>query len=407
MLISSGGVYAPSAEPVSEQSAVRASSPYVVSKLAMELQADYYRIRGLDVVVARPFNHIGPGQRLGFIVPDLVKKLSELKPGEALSAGNLATFRDYTDVRDVADAYVRLATGNAPRPVYNVASGMPRSGFEILETIAQCMAIEVPTLLDDANAHRPTDNPFVQGDATALREDTGWEPAIPFGDSIRDCVAHVVTRILTVCTGNICRSPAAELLLTKVFGPDAVVSSAGTHAMVGHGIPAPMLRCLERDGVDGRGHAARQFTAELASEADLIICMTARHRTWCVGEAPFALERTFLLEEIAAAASARSAARRRNCRGSQGRGRRACRNSPSAPSPTCPTLTEGRKKSTTLPTRSSIPPWTRSRPGCSSTSRQTPGRTPARRRRRRGRRSSADCCVSTPRTPRQYRCSWG
>ncbi len=65
-----------------------------------------------------------------------------------------------------------------------------------------------------------------------------------------------------------------------------------------------MLLCLERDGVDGTDHAARQFTANLASEADLIICMTARHREWCIGEAPFALKRTFLLEEIAAAASA-------------------------------------------------------------------------------------------------------
>jgi protein-tyrosine-phosphatase len=72
--------------------------------------------------------------------------------------------------------------------------------------------------------------------------------------------------------------------------------------MVGLGIPAPMVACLDGDGLDGRSHAARQFTAELAREADLIICMTARHRAWCAGQAPFASDRTFLLAELAAAA---------------------------------------------------------------------------------------------------------
>ena len=111
-----------------------------------------------------------------------------------------------------------------------------------------------------------------------------------------------MTSILTVCTGNICRSPAAELLLTEYLGPDAVVSSAGTYAMVGYGIPEEMLMCLDVDGIDGRGHSAQQLTADLARQHDIIICMTAAHRSWAVREAPFALKRTFLLTEIAAAA---------------------------------------------------------------------------------------------------------
>ena len=72
--------------------------------------------------------------------------------------------------------------------------------------------------------------------------------------------------------------------------------------MVGHGIPAPMLLCLDDDAVEGRGHSARQFTSDLAREADLIICMTAAHRAWCVSEAPYALKRTFMLAELAEAA---------------------------------------------------------------------------------------------------------
>jgi protein-tyrosine phosphatase len=111
-----------------------------------------------------------------------------------------------------------------------------------------------------------------------------------------------MTTIVTVCTGNICRSPAAELLLQSYLGDLATVRSAGTHAMVDHGIPAPMLVCLDADTIDGRSHRAVQLTASLSRSADLVITMTALHRRWAVSEAPFALKRTFMLEEIATAA---------------------------------------------------------------------------------------------------------
>lgn len=113
-----------------------------------------------------------------------------------------------------------------------------------------------------------------------------------------------MTTIMTVCTGNICRSPAAELLLRDYLGDLATVSSTGTHAMRGHGVTAEMLVCLEADGIDGRGHTASQFTDRAASASDLIVTMTAEHRRYAASAAPDARERTFLLEEIAAAARA-------------------------------------------------------------------------------------------------------
>jgi len=113
-----------------------------------------------------------------------------------------------------------------------------------------------------------------------------------------------VTTIMTVCTGNICRSPAAELLLREYLGDLASVSSTGTHAMRGHGIPAEMLMCLDVDGIDGRGHTSTQFKERDAREADLIITMTARHRAFTVSEAPATLKHTFLLTEIAETARA-------------------------------------------------------------------------------------------------------
>ncbi|WP_084099565.1 hypothetical protein [Demequina sp. NBRC 110051] len=112
-----------------------------------------------------------------------------------------------------------------------------------------------------------------------------------------------MTSILTVCTGNICRSPAAELLLKEYLGDLATVGSAGVSAMVAHGIPAEMLICLDGAGIDGRGHQARQLTAELTS-ADVIVAMTHEHRREIVQENPGALRRTLLFDELVHAARA-------------------------------------------------------------------------------------------------------
>ena len=113
-----------------------------------------------------------------------------------------------------------------------------------------------------------------------------------------------MTSILTVCTGNICRSPAAELLLKEYLGDIATVSSAGVGAMVGRGIPAEMLLCLDGAGIDGRGHAARQINPAIAGESDIIVAMTAEHRREIVQETPAALRRTVLFDEVVQAARA-------------------------------------------------------------------------------------------------------
>ncbi|SEJ40822.1 arsenate reductase/protein-tyrosine-phosphatase family protein [Demequina mangrovi] len=111
-----------------------------------------------------------------------------------------------------------------------------------------------------------------------------------------------MTTILTVCTGNICRSPAAELLLARALEGHATVASAGTHALVDHGIPEHMLAELAQDGIDGAAHRARLLTERVMHEADLVIAMTAEHRRLAVSTGPFALKRTFTLSELAAAA---------------------------------------------------------------------------------------------------------
>lgn len=114
-------------------------------------------------------------------------------------------------------------------------------------------------------------------------------------------------QLLFVCTGNICRSPIAERLAgvysTQSSIENVIVSSAGTHAVVGQPIHADAVRVLQRLGGDAAGFSARQLTARIASSADLIVTMTRAHRNSVLELAPSKLHRTFTLAEVAQLAS--------------------------------------------------------------------------------------------------------
>jgi protein-tyrosine phosphatase len=105
--------------------------------------------------------------------------------------------------------------------------------------------------------------------------------------------------ILTVCTGNVCRSPAVERLLGQRFGATVSVGSAGTHALVGHPISEPMARLLRTNGVEDRAFAARCLTEKLVKEADLVLALTRAQRSVVVDLWPPAVRRTFTLREFA------------------------------------------------------------------------------------------------------------
>lgn len=189
VVVSSGAVYGPSEDgtPLTESSQVQFPSPYAVSKVLVENLASYYRARGLDAVVARPFNHIGPGQRLGAIVPDLVARLRDHQDGAEFAGGNLGSARDYLDVRDVARAYeLLLTTPELGETTFNVASGVSRTGHEVLAAVCAAMGKPVPR----ATSHetRAVDPSFVRGEAERLRKTTGWAPSVPFETSIADYV---------------------------------------------------------------------------------------------------------------------------------------------------------------------------------------------------------------------------
>lgn len=109
-------------------------------------------------------------------------------------------------------------------------------------------------------------------------------------------------RILTVCTGNICRSPVAERLLQK--GLDGLhpgkfqISSAGTSALVGQAMQPLSAEIVRAHGGNSEEFAARQLNAALVREADLILALTAEHRTQTLRLVPAAMKRTFTLREL-------------------------------------------------------------------------------------------------------------
>lgn len=190
--ISSGAVYSSQQPmPLNEESKLAPeSSPYAASKIAMEELSLKYRKEGLDCVVARPFNHIGPGQLPGFILPDLFRDISALDvSSEVLKVGNLTTKRDYTDVRDVAKAYVKLVSAEKlNHGIYNVCTGRSLSGEYILDKLKA--ELNVPSLVHevDEQRFRPSDAQDLYGDSSKLRLDTGWEPIIPIEQTIQDFI---------------------------------------------------------------------------------------------------------------------------------------------------------------------------------------------------------------------------
>jgi protein-tyrosine phosphatase len=108
-----------------------------------------------------------------------------------------------------------------------------------------------------------------------------------------------VFTILVVCTGNVCRSPAAERLLASKLGPTVHVASAGTRALVGQPISQPMAALLRDSSLEPERFEARRLSEQMLKEADLVLAMTRAQRGLVVELWPAAVRRTFTLREFA------------------------------------------------------------------------------------------------------------
>jgi len=193
LAISTGAVYASDQPmPLGEESEIIAGgSPYAMSKLSMEAETKRLRSLGLRCTVARPFNHIGPGQEPGFLVPDLYDKmLAALVRDGLVGVGDLSTCRDYTDVRDVAKAYTALVLcKNLDHELYNICSNQSVAGNTIFNLLKSNIGgSEKIKTYTDASVIRPNDPKVLYGDSSRLKAQIDWAPNISIEQTIKDFV---------------------------------------------------------------------------------------------------------------------------------------------------------------------------------------------------------------------------
>jgi GDP-4-dehydro-6-deoxy-D-mannose reductase len=188
LVASTGDVYGRAQSfPTPEDEPLQPMSPYAASKAAAEVACEQARRAGVDVVVARAFQHEGPGRDERFAVGSWAAQIARAEEagGGTLRVGDLSTKRDIVDVRDVCRAYELLLDPSVASGTYNVAGGRTVEMGEVLELLIGLAQAPIEVEPDPARG-RPSDLPVVCGDASRLRDATGWEPMIPLEQTLAD-----------------------------------------------------------------------------------------------------------------------------------------------------------------------------------------------------------------------------
>jgi GDP-4-dehydro-6-deoxy-D-mannose reductase len=189
LVVSSAQVYQVGDEPIDEGAPLVPSTPYGLSKLAQEQLAQLAHSEdGLDVLIARPFNHAGPRQGPAFAVSSFARQIARIEAGlepPDILVGNLDARRDMTDVRDVVDAYdLMMTSAPAGRP-FNICSGRAWRIGDLLEELLHSARVPINVKVDQSRL-RPSDVPVVQGDASRIQSELGWKPKIPVEQMLSD-----------------------------------------------------------------------------------------------------------------------------------------------------------------------------------------------------------------------------
>lgn len=189
LVVTSAMVYRVSDGPLDEDAPVGSTSPYGFSKLAQ----DQLALRAahddhLDVVIARPFNHVGPGQDPGFFLSSFAKQIALIEAGRLpaqLRVGNLDAQRDLTDVRDVVEAYVRLLESGVTGRAYNISSDTAHRIGDLLDDLIGLARVPVTREIDPERL-RPNDAPRLVGNSLRIRTELGWKPSRTIAATLAD-----------------------------------------------------------------------------------------------------------------------------------------------------------------------------------------------------------------------------
>lgn len=191
LISTSNEVYGRIAEdqlPVRENTPLHPQNPYGVSKVTQDVMAlQYHLSRGLDVLRARAFNHIGPRQNPFFVAASFAKQIAQIEAGlndAVLYVGNLEAQRDFTDVIDVTRAYALLVEHGESGEAYNIGTGRAYSIQYLLDVLLNYSNIRIE-IEPDPDRMRPSDIPVIYADNSKLCSQTGWQPLYKFEDSLQ------------------------------------------------------------------------------------------------------------------------------------------------------------------------------------------------------------------------------
>lgn len=177
---------------VDESHPLNPVSPYAISKRCQEdIGLSYHKTYNMDILFTRSFNHIGPGQKTGFVVSDFAYGISEIEKGRQsfLQTGNLSSSRCFTDVRDVVRAYRLIGESGASGKIYNVGSSAMYKIEEILDILVKYASCEI-TVKTAQDKLRRFDTPCWICNSGALKQDTAWEPAYNIEETLLEILNY-------------------------------------------------------------------------------------------------------------------------------------------------------------------------------------------------------------------------
>ena len=178
--------------PIKETTLLLPVSPYGVSKVGQDLLSrQYYASYGVKAIVTRAFNHTGPRRGESFVVSSFAKQIVEIERGKEpiLRVGNLEAIRDFTDVRDMVEAYWLAVNKCNPGEVYNICSGKGWAISEMLEMLLVHSKVKIK-IQQDEDRMRPSDLPILLGDCSKFKRATHWTREYTFDETLEDTLDY-------------------------------------------------------------------------------------------------------------------------------------------------------------------------------------------------------------------------